>query len=121
MGCRVMRLLLELAQKMVETMPWIGAISFDLGPAPVLKEIQCKDLPVRFAGRAFLCRGRGEPDHCGRHVLRAGRVWPRLSLDRCRPPGAQRLRGRGHRRRRRGDYERQESAHYEAFGWQLAG
>lgn len=53
-----MRLLLELAQKMVETMPWIGAISFDLGPAPVLKEIQCKDLPVCFAGRAFLCRGR---------------------------------------------------------------
>ena len=116
-----MHLLLELAQKMVETMPWIGAIGFDLGPAPVLKEIQCKDLPVRFAGRAFLCRGRGEPDHRGRHVLRAGRVGPRLSLDRCRPPGAHRLRGRGHRRRRRGDYERHESAHYEAFGWQLAG
>ena len=66
---------------MVETMPWIGAISFDLGPAPVLKEIQCKDLPVRFAGRAFLCRGRGEPHHRGRDVLRAGRVRPRLGLD----------------------------------------
>lgn len=59
---------------MVEIMPWIGAISFDLGPAPVLKEIQRKDLPVRFAGRAFLCRGRGEPDHRGRHVLRAGQA-----------------------------------------------
>ena len=49
-----MHLLLELAQKMVETMPWIGAISFDLGPAPVLKEIQCKDPPVRFAGVGLL-------------------------------------------------------------------
>ena len=45
-----MHLLLELAQKMVETMPWIGAISFDLGPAPVLKEIQCKGPPVRLLG-----------------------------------------------------------------------
>ena len=31
---------------------------------------------MRFAGRAFLCRGRGEPDHRGRDVLRAGRVGP---------------------------------------------
>lgn len=29
---------------------------------------------MRFAGRAFLCRGRGEPHHRGRDVLRAGRV-----------------------------------------------
>ena len=40
---------------------------------------------MRFAGRAFLCRGRGEPVHCGRHVLRAGHVGPRVGLDRCRP------------------------------------
>lgn len=33
---------------------------------------------MRFAGRAFLCRGRGEPHHRGRDVLRAGRVGPRL-------------------------------------------
>ena len=32
---------------------------------------------MRFAGRAFLCRGRGEPHHRGRDVLRAGRVGPR--------------------------------------------
>ena len=25
---------------------------------------------MRFAGRAFLCRGRGQPVHCGFHVLR---------------------------------------------------
>ena len=31
-----------------------------------------------FAGRAFLCRRRGEPHHRGRDVLRAGRVGPRL-------------------------------------------
>lgn len=31
---------------------------------------------MRFAGRAFLCRGRGEPHHRGRDVLRAGRVGP---------------------------------------------
>lgn len=31
---------------------------------------------MRFAGRAFLCRGRGEPVHCGRHVLRAGPSGP---------------------------------------------
>lgn len=31
---------------------------------------------MRFAGRAFLCRGCGEPHHCGRDVLRAGRVGP---------------------------------------------
>lgn len=36
---------------------------------------------MRFAGRAFLCRGRGEPHHRGRDVLRAGRVGPRLGLD----------------------------------------
>lgn len=34
---------------------------------------------MRFAGRAFLCRGRGEPHHRGRDVLRAGRVGPRLA------------------------------------------
>ena len=39
---------------------------------------------MRFAGWAFLCRGRGEPVHCGRHVLRAGHVGPRVGLDRCR-------------------------------------
>ena len=49
---------------------------------------RCHGLPMRFAGRAFLCRGRGEPHHRGRDVLRAGRVGPRLGLDRCRPPGA---------------------------------
>ena len=38
---------------------------------------------MRFAGRAFLCRGHGQPIHCGRHVLRAGRVGPRVGLDRC--------------------------------------
>ncbi len=32
---------------------------------------------MRFAGRAFLCRRRGEPHHRGRDVLRAGRVGPR--------------------------------------------
>ena len=32
---------------------------------------------MRFAGRALLCRGRGEPVHRGRDVLRAGRVGPR--------------------------------------------
>lgn len=32
---------------------------------------------MRFAGRAFLCRGRGEPHHRGRDILRAGRVGPR--------------------------------------------
>ena len=31
-------------------------------------------LPMRFAGRAFLFRGRREPHHRGRDVLRAGRV-----------------------------------------------
>ena len=31
---------------------------------------------MRFAGRAFLCRGRGEPHHRGRDVLRAGRIGP---------------------------------------------
>ena len=31
---------------------------------------------MRFAGRAFLCRGRGEPHHRGRDVLRAGCVGP---------------------------------------------
>lgn len=31
---------------------------------------------MRFAGRASLCRGRGEPHHRGRDVLRAGRVGP---------------------------------------------
>ena len=46
----------------------------------------CHGLPMRFAGRAFLCRWRGEPHHRGRDVLRAGRVGPRLGLDRCRPP-----------------------------------
>lgn len=56
---------------------------------------------MRFAGRAFLCRGRGEPVYRRRHVLRAGRVEPRLGLDRCRASGANRLCGRGHRRRRR--------------------
>lgn len=28
----------------------------------------CHGLPMRFAGRAFLCRGRGEPHHRGRDV-----------------------------------------------------
>jgi len=31
---------------------------------------------MRFAGRAFLCRGRGEPHHRGRDVLRAGLSGP---------------------------------------------
>lgn len=31
---------------------------------------------MRFAGRAFLCRGCGEPHHCGRDVLRAWRLGP---------------------------------------------
>lgn len=48
----------------------------------------CHGLPMRIAGRAFLCRRRGEPHHRGRDVLRAGRVGPRLGLDRSRPPGA---------------------------------
>ena len=52
---------------------------------PSLHPAYCHGLPMRFAGRAFLCRGRGQPVHCGRHVLRAGRVGPRLGLDRCRP------------------------------------
>ena len=34
---------------------------------------------MRFAGRAFLCRGCGEPHHCGRDVLRAGRLGLRLA------------------------------------------
>lgn len=38
-------------------------------------------LPMRFAGRAFLCRGHGEPHHRGRDVLRAGRVGPRGSVE----------------------------------------
>ena len=55
---------------------------------PSLHSDCCHGLPMRFAGRAFLCRWRGEPHHRGRDVLRAGRVGPRLGLDRCRPPGA---------------------------------
>ena len=54
-----------------------------------------------FCWAGFLCRGRGEPVYRRRHVLRAGRVGPRLGLDRCRASGANRLCGRGHRRRRR--------------------
>lgn len=71
MGCRVI-LLLELGAEDGRDHAVDWCHRFDLGPAPVLKEIQRKDLPVRFAGRAFLCRGHGEPDHRGRHVLRAG-------------------------------------------------
>lgn len=37
---------------------------------------------MRLAGRANLRRGRGEPHHRGRDVLRAGRVGPRLGLGR---------------------------------------
>lgn len=32
-------------------------------------------------GGPFLCRGRGEPHHRGRDVLRAGRVGSRLADD----------------------------------------
>lgn len=45
---------------------------------PTLHPAYCHGLPLRFAGRAFLCRGRGEPHRCGRDVLRAGRLGSRL-------------------------------------------
>ena len=68
---------------------------------PKLHPAYYHGLPMCFAGRAFLCRGRGQPVHCGRHVLRAGRVGSRVGLGRCRTSRAHRLCGRSHRRRRR--------------------
>ena len=47
---------------------------------PSLHCDRCHGLPMRFAGRAFLCRRRGEHHHRGRDVLRAGRIGPRLGL-----------------------------------------
>lgn len=62
---------------MVEIMPWIGAISFDLGPALVLKEIQRKDLPVRFAGGPSCAAGAesliiADDTYCGPGVSGPG-------------------------------------------------
>lgn len=65
-----------------------GYVCYRVPHQPSLHPVYCHGLPMRFAGRAFLCRGRGQPVHRGSHILRAGRVGPRVGLDRCRPPEA---------------------------------